>query len=168
MLVSMLQVNQDFTFEENQLQVAFVASGIWALRFPSKPAYQQFCREYEAKLFENMTGLAYNETNQAKVWLDQTLTWSTWCMCKILISLPSQPLAALASGRSFSGYLNFGRSAVEGSRSFKRGLSETAHVWLMLHGTARSSFFPGVEHRPAFDCRQASWKYIIRTDSAKP
>ena len=67
MLVPMLQVNQDFTFEENQLQVAFVAGGIWALRFPSKPTYEKFCREYEAKLFENMTGLAYNETNQAKV-----------------------------------------------------------------------------------------------------
>lgn len=60
-------MNQDFTFEENQLQVAFVANGIWALRFPSKNAYQKFCRDYEAKLFENMTGLAYNTTNQAKV-----------------------------------------------------------------------------------------------------
>ncbi|KAK9862011.1 hypothetical protein WJX84_000959 [Apatococcus fuscideae] len=61
------EVNQDFTFEENQLQVAFVAGSIWALRFPSKPAYQKFCREYEAKLFENMTGLANNATNHAKV-----------------------------------------------------------------------------------------------------
>ena len=63
----MWQVNQDFIFEENQLQVAFVANGIWALRFPTKIAYQKFCRDYEHKLFENMTGLANNPTNQAKV-----------------------------------------------------------------------------------------------------
>ncbi len=54
-------------FEERVLQVAFVANGIWALRFPSKPTYDQFCASFNAKLFHNMTGLEYSDTNKAKV-----------------------------------------------------------------------------------------------------
>ncbi|XP_078439068.1 protein CYPRO4-like [Wolffia australiana] len=58
-----------------QLRVDFVASGVWALKFPNLETYQDFYNEYQNCLFENIHGLEANEENKLKIYGKDFMGW---------------------------------------------------------------------------------------------
>jgi hypothetical protein len=60
-------VTDQFNFEETSHRVIFTAGGIFALRFGTSAAYNNFHNEYNDKLFENTFGVENDETNRQKV-----------------------------------------------------------------------------------------------------
>lgn len=63
-----VEVTDKFSFEQSSKRATFAgASGIWALRFPSSQAFQNFINEYNGKLFENIYNVKNDEGNREKV-----------------------------------------------------------------------------------------------------
>lgn len=63
-----VEVSDKFAFEEASKRATFAApGGIWALRFPSLPAFRAFVNEYNSKLFENTYKLTSDDANHEKV-----------------------------------------------------------------------------------------------------
>ena len=60
---------KECSFEEAATRVTFTAddSGIWALRFPSTPAFRAFADQYNGYLFENTYGVPNDEKHREKV-----------------------------------------------------------------------------------------------------
>ena len=95
-------VSDQFNFEESGKRVIFQGQGgIWALRFPSNAAYQEFYRQYNDKLFENTYMVQSDDANRQKVYSPSIHTHP-----KILSSLDPNQLALLQGRCAFQSYEN--------------------------------------------------------------
>ncbi|XP_054787294.1 protein CYPRO4 [Prosopis cineraria] len=59
----------------DQRRVDFVASGVWALKFPTDEAYRKFVTEFQNCLFENVYGLEASEENKIKIYGKEFIGW---------------------------------------------------------------------------------------------
>ncbi|RDY14481.1 Protein CYPRO4, partial [Mucuna pruriens] len=59
----------------DQRRVDFVASGVWALKFPSDDTYRRFVTEFQNCMFENVYGLECTEENKVKIYGKEFIGW---------------------------------------------------------------------------------------------
>ncbi|KAJ3695406.1 hypothetical protein LUZ60_000783 [Juncus effusus] len=60
----------------DQKRVDFVASGVWALKFPSATSYHDFYSQYEKSMFENTYGLPLTDENKLKIFGKDFMSWA--------------------------------------------------------------------------------------------
>ncbi|CAI5463864.1 unnamed protein product [Closterium sp. Yama58-4] len=64
-------------FNDQQRRVDFTDfKNVWAIKFATDDEYADFCRQYDACLFENTHGMAYTEANAAKVLGKEFVGWA--------------------------------------------------------------------------------------------
>ena len=85
-----VEVSDKFSFEEGARRATFAGpdGGIWALRFPSLPAFRAFVGQYNGKLFENTYKLASDDANHEKVLCLLHLGTSFPCQAFPILSHP--------------------------------------------------------------------------------
>ncbi|CAI5957622.1 unnamed protein product [Closterium sp. NIES-64] len=64
-------------FNDQQRRVDFTDfKSVWAIKFATDDEYADFCRQYDACLFENTHGMSYTEANAAKVMGKEFVGWA--------------------------------------------------------------------------------------------
>lgn len=59
----------------DQRRVDFVASGVWALKFPTDETYRKFVTDFQDCLFENVYGMEATEESKVKIYGKEFIGW---------------------------------------------------------------------------------------------